>query len=302
MRLRHIELFQAILQTGSLTAAAELLHISQPAVSKSLQHAEQQLGFALFHRVRGKLQPTAEALMLQAPTEQLSSDLQNLRRLAANLRRANATRLRLICTPTLAQSVLPKALGQWRHQYPDTECELATQHTREMIQALLLQEADIGLTLTRVEHPSLQVEALAESRLMAIAPAGWWPETDSHRPLRLQCLAGLSLIGLDGRDGLGALLNSHLQELKPAVNMMTRVQTYQLARQMVAAGQGLALVDPFTALMGPSGDIQVRPLEPRLGVTLYVLRRAGEAPVAAQQALLEQIQNTAIELLQAVEC
>ena len=302
MRLRHIELFQAILQTGSLTAAAELLHISQPAVSKSLQHAEQQLGFALFHRVRGKLQPTAEALMLQAPTEQLSSDLQNLRRLAANLRRANATRLRLICTPTLAQSVLPKALGQWRLQYPDTECELATQHTREMIQALLLQEADIGLTLTRVEHPSLQVEALAESRLMAIAPAGWWPETDSHRPLRLQCLAGLSLIGLDGRDGLGALLNSHLQELKPAVNMMTRVQTYQLARQMVAAGQGLALVDPFTALMGPSGDIQVRPLEPRLGVTLYVLRRAGEAPVAAQQALLEQIQNTAIELLQAVEC
>ncbi|GGB46908.1 transcriptional regulator [Oceanisphaera marina] len=302
MRLRHIELFQAILQTGSLTAAAELLHISQPAVSKSLQHAEQQLGFALFHRVRGKLQPTAEALMLQAPTEQLSSDLQNLRRLAANLRRANATRLRLICTPTLAQSVLPKALGQWRLQYTDTECELATQHTREMIQALLLQDADIGLTLTRVEHPSLQVEALAESRLMAIAPAGWWPETDSHRPLRLQCLAGLSLIGLDGRDGLGALLNSHLQELKPAVNMMTRVQTYQLARQMVAAGQGLALVDPFTALMGPSGDIQVRPLEPRLGVTLYVLRRAGEAPVAAQQALLEQIQNTAIELLQAVEC
>ncbi|WP_312465733.1 LysR family transcriptional regulator, partial [Stutzerimonas kunmingensis] len=41
MRLRHIELFQAILQTGSLTAAAELLHISQPAASKILKHAEQ---------------------------------------------------------------------------------------------------------------------------------------------------------------------------------------------------------------------------------------------------------------------
>ena len=59
MRLRHVELFQAVLQTGSLTAAAELLHISQPAASKILQHAEQQLGFALFSRVRGKLLPTA---------------------------------------------------------------------------------------------------------------------------------------------------------------------------------------------------------------------------------------------------
>ena len=89
MRLRHIELFQAILQTGSLTAAAELLHISQPAASKILKHAEQQLGFALFDRVRGKLQPTAEA-RLQQQTERLAIDLQNLRRLADNLGRGDA--------------------------------------------------------------------------------------------------------------------------------------------------------------------------------------------------------------------
>ena len=45
MRLRHIEIFQAIRQTGSVSAAAQLLHVSQPAVSKVLQHAELQLGF-----------------------------------------------------------------------------------------------------------------------------------------------------------------------------------------------------------------------------------------------------------------
>jgi hypothetical protein len=58
MRLRHIEIFQAIRQTGSVSAAAQLLHVSQPAVTKVLQHAELQLGFPLFLRVRGKLQPT----------------------------------------------------------------------------------------------------------------------------------------------------------------------------------------------------------------------------------------------------
>ena len=110
MRLRHIELFQAILQTGSLTAAAELLHISQPAASKILKHAEQQLGFALFDRVRGKLQPTAEARVLQQQTERLAIDLQNLRRLADSLGRGEECALRLICTPALAQALLPQAL------------------------------------------------------------------------------------------------------------------------------------------------------------------------------------------------
>jgi DNA-binding transcriptional LysR family regulator len=64
MRLRHIEIFQAILQTGSVTGAASLLNISQPAASKALQHAEAQLGFSLFTRVRGKLESTAEARIL----------------------------------------------------------------------------------------------------------------------------------------------------------------------------------------------------------------------------------------------
>ena len=55
MRLRHIEVFHAVMQAGTISGAAQLLHISQPAVTKVLQHCELQLGMALFDRVRGKL-------------------------------------------------------------------------------------------------------------------------------------------------------------------------------------------------------------------------------------------------------
>ena len=72
MRLRHIEIFQAIRQTGSVSAAAQLLHVSQPAVTKVLQHAELQLGFPLFLRIRGKLQPTPEALALEREVDKVS--------------------------------------------------------------------------------------------------------------------------------------------------------------------------------------------------------------------------------------
>ena len=60
MRLQHIEIFHAVYTCGSITAAAKMLNVSQPSVSKVLAHAEQQLGFALFDRLKGKLIPTQE--------------------------------------------------------------------------------------------------------------------------------------------------------------------------------------------------------------------------------------------------
>ncbi len=299
MRLRHIELFQAILQTGSLTAAAELLHISQPAASKILKHAEQQLGFALFDRVCGKLQPTAEARLLQQQTERLAIDLQNLRRLADNLGRGDARALRLICTPALAQALLPMALQRWRERFPRTACQLATQHTVEIVEALLLREADLGLTLQAVEHPGLCSRMLTEGRMRVIAPPGYWAQEELDTPVRLQALAGRALIGLDTRDALGSLLRGHLEELDPPPRVVTWVQTYQLARQLVSAGQGVALVDPFTALVTDGGEVQTRLLEPAISVPLYALTRVHEQPLPAQAMLLDALGEQAARLLQA---
>lgn len=75
MRLRHIEVFHAVMQAGTISGAAQLLHISQPAVTKVLQHAELQLGMALFDRVRGKLYPTPEANRLFVEIDKLNSEI-----------------------------------------------------------------------------------------------------------------------------------------------------------------------------------------------------------------------------------
>ena len=86
MRLRHIEVFYAVYSCGSVTRAAEVLKVSQPSISKVLAHAEQQLGFALFNRVRGKLVPTSEANQLFVQVAHVNDDVDRLRQLAANLR------------------------------------------------------------------------------------------------------------------------------------------------------------------------------------------------------------------------
>ena len=97
MRLRHIEVFHAVMQTGSVSKAAELLGISQPAASKVLGHAESALGFRLFERIKGRLRPTAEAAILFVEAEKIQHGMGQVRSLAENLQRRPEGRLHIGC-------------------------------------------------------------------------------------------------------------------------------------------------------------------------------------------------------------
>ena len=102
MRLKHIEVFNAIMLTGSVSAAARLLHVTQPAVTQTLQHAELQLGYALFTRQRNRLVPTGEAQALYPEVQALVSQLESVRRLAGGLRSGQRADLRLLVVHSLA--------------------------------------------------------------------------------------------------------------------------------------------------------------------------------------------------------
>ena len=142
MRLRHIEVFSAVMLTGSTNGAAKILNISQPAVSKILQHAEQSVGFPLFLRSKGKLVPTQEALQLQRELTPFDEQLRRIRRLATSLSRGSVQPLRIAATPALAHHLLPQAVARWCRAFPQSSCELSVAHTREIEQALLLDEIE----------------------------------------------------------------------------------------------------------------------------------------------------------------
>lgn len=297
MRLRHIEIFQAIRQTGSVSGAAQLLHVSQPAVTKVLQHAEQQLGFPLFLRVRGKLQATPEALELEREVDKVTESLQGVRRLAQSLRREPGHSLRIGATPALALSLLPPAINEWTRRYPDIVCELSSAHSRELMQNLLMREIDVALTLQQPDHPGLKAQALACGVLVALAPSGYWTEADKGKPLPLMALADAPLIGLSSADPLSARLDGYLKAVEPSPRVSIAVQTYSLARAMVESGAGLAVIDPFTALGASTSATAIRPLAPPLPITLYAVTRADEPPPHTLSDLLTIFSTRAQEQL-----
>ncbi|ODU10490.1 MAG: transcriptional regulator [Rubrivivax sp. SCN 71-131] len=296
MRLRHIEVFHAVMQAGTISGAARMLHISQPAVTKVLQHCELQLGLPLFERIRGKLYPRPEAHRLFEQTEKLARELAGIRRLAATLKRQSVETLRLLATPSLAFSVLPPALSAWRERFAQTQCELAAMGTAAAVEALRLCEADLALSLHDPRHPGIVAEPLAEAPLVVMARAGTWPAAQRGRPIEIAALPE-DVIGLPAGDPLGECVAEAYEAAERTAVFRTVVQTYRLARALVEAGGGVALVDPFSAALPASTALESRPLEPRLPVRLYVLS-ASHAPLShAARTLVESVRAVAQQAL-----
>ena len=185
MRLRHIEVFNAVMLTGSVSAAARLMNVTQPAVSRILAHAELQLGFALFQRVKGRLVPTQEAQTLYPQVQQLFAQLDEVQRLAASLKNPQrCDELRILTVFALSVELLPRALRAFRARYPGVAVTIDALHSPQIVAALLRRGATIlNLTLcAAVESgtliPVLRVvrRFLASFRIDCHAPQLLYPE------------------------------------------------------------------------------------------------------------------------------
>ncbi|WP_334189232.1 LysR family transcriptional regulator [Noviherbaspirillum sp.] len=293
MRLRHIEVFSAIMRTGSTNGAAKLLHVSQPSISQTLQHAEQTLGFALFVRRRNKLVATPEAKALYLEMEPIDEQLLRIRRLADGLRRGAMMPVRLAATPAIAHHLLPAPIAQWTRLHTDCRCDVVVSHTREIVHALVLNETDLGLTMQPPEYPGIVATPVRQGELCAIAPAGWWSPDQLGQPLAADDFAGQPMIAIDVQDYLGTIIATWLAEVHPVPRVTLSVQTYTLARSLVEAGCGIAIVDSFTAnhAVRTSG-MQVRKLDLAQPLNVYALTMESRAVSKAAQNLLQMIAET----------
>ena len=234
MRLRHIEVFNAVMQTGSVSAAARLINVTQPAVSRTLQHAELQLGFALFERARGRLTPTNEAMALFPHVEKLYEQLDEVQRLAAGLRHGAVTdRLQVLTVFALSREVLPHAVAGFRQRYPQVQVTVQALHTPQVVSGLLLQEADVGFVISSAGQHALERESLAEVDMHCIVPKGLLPPSRiKPAGMALQDLADLPVVALDARDPLGMRINQACREHGVGLSPVVTVQTYHAALSM----------------------------------------------------------------------
>ncbi|MES2941734.1 MAG: LysR family transcriptional regulator [Pseudomonadota bacterium] len=296
MRLRHIEVFNAVMLTGSVSGAARLINVTQPAVSRTLQHAELQLGFALFQRGKGRLTPTSEALTLYPHIERLFAQLDEVQRLAANLKAGDgAKELRILTVLALSYEILPHALKLFRVKHANVPISVRALHSPQIVSALALQEADVGFLFSPLPgsgHSALAYEHLADGRMVCIAPKGLLGARLLKRgSVVLADLTKLPVIGLDVHDPIGRSLNQACREADVGLQFDITVQTYHSALALAHHGLGIALVDSCTAASADLERVDVLALEPLIAVPIKALLPAGKPGSVTVRAFMRCFQQ-----------
>ncbi|MBQ0960620.1 LysR family transcriptional regulator [Ideonella sp. 4Y11] len=292
---RQVEVFRAVMGTGHVTRAAELLHTSQPTVSRELARLEQVLGYALFDRVRGRLHPTPRALAL---LDEVTTSYVGLERIAATaeaLKHFAQGRLQLASLPALAHALVPEALADFAAGQPQARVSLESLESPLLESALAEQRYDLGLVERREAPAACTLQTLLVADEVAVLPAGH-PLAARARlaPADFADQAFVSLAPTDPyRQQVDALFAQAGIARELRLDTPSAVSVCALVRQ----GLGVGIVNPLTALAMAGPALVVRPLAVSIPFHVAMVRPDWRA-VHPLRAALEASLIAAAERLQ----
>lgn len=275
-KLRQMEVFRAVMLTGSMSGAARLLNITQPAVSRIVAYTEQTLGLRLFDRTGAKLVPTAEARLLIAEVERLYEGAQEVDALARDLARHPGGTLAIAASPSLALHFIPPVIARFLAACPQVHVRYHTTLLADMAHELLSRRASLAISVLPVEDPGLHAEALVEGEMVCILPAAHPLAALPRIPLRE--IAAHPLVMYDRAIPFGRLIAAAFDAVDVAPRIAMEVPRAELAIAMVHAGIGLAIVDEFAAGAPLPGGLTRRPLVEPIRMTLSLLQSRFHPP------------------------
>lgn len=289
LSFRQLEIVRAILRTGSLTAAAHGLGISQPAASRLLHHVEDHFGFPLFERRGNGLRPTHEARALYPEIDRVFSDMEFIERAAGDLVRLQSGRLRVAAIPSLALTVLADAVGRFRQAYPAVSVSIETALNYDVADVVLDRRVDLGLAYMPTRVDDLLVEAIGTTAVQAALPR-------DHR------LAGRAAVGAADLEGdplisfssslpIGDLIAGVFREEGVERPVAVEVGHSFLACALVRSGAGVALVDGHAERSGLFGDLAFVPFRPTLEISTVMMRASDQELSLAARAFAETLRG-----------
>ncbi|MGY6697672.1 MAG: LysR substrate-binding domain-containing protein [Roseinatronobacter sp.] len=280
MRLtfRQIEAFQHVIASGSVTEAAAVLGVSQPAVSRLLADMESQVGFRLFHRAGRNLNPTPEARMLLDTVRRAFGGLDRIREAAEAIRDFRAAPLRLVTTSSFAVRVLPDLVAQFARRRPQASIALDVQSTDDAVEWLTLDAYDFGFACGPSGNPRLSRCDILHGESMCLVPEGHMLAMRAE--ITVTDLEDQSLISYRAdsqfRHQVDALLAEH--GIRPVIRYEAR--TTEAMIRLVERGLGLALVGTARVEDYNMTGCHIVPFRPRMPYTLRMIWNNSREPTA----------------------
>ncbi len=291
MNLHHLAIFHAIAETGSISAAAIRVRVSQPALSRELKDFEGRLGVVLFERLPRGMRLTEPGKVLHAYSARLFAVADSAQAAMRDFADARAGQLSMGASNTIGTYVLPRFVAQFRTLFPQVGISLFVGNTGQVAQGV----ADLRFTVGFVEGPVRVEGVIAEefSRDELIPVVGAQHPLAGRRRANPADINGLPLLMREPGSGTRELIGELLQQLDVRTGNIVEFGNTEALKQAAIHGGGIAWLPSISVVRDLQDGSLVRLPVRALGLQrpLSILRREGAYQVPAVEAFLQRVRK-----------
>jgi DNA-binding transcriptional LysR family regulator len=292
LNLHLLRLFATVARTGSFSRAADVLRISQPAISKGVRDFELQVGCRLLDRNSKGVRPTREGQALVRHAEALFAAERAAEDELLALRNLDQGSLRVGASTTIATYLISDYLGPFHQAHPGIELHLVSANTRDIADLMISQEIEIALVEGPVEDEELTSEAW-RTDVMSLIVGPQHPFASSSEPIAPASLRDELLIVREPGSGTREVVAQALaaQRIEPVRTL--EIGSTEAIKQAVAAGIGVAIISAMAIVdQVKLGRLKVIPLRGmHIERTLWQLKSPGRIDIPAASAFQQVLAN-----------
>lgn len=267
MHTRQLECFLTLMRHGTMTRAAEMLGISQPAVSHTITNLEAELGFALFVRRSGRLQPTAEAKLFHDQANHAVEALEQATRAAEEIRAGQRGHLSIAAYASMSISLLPRIVSLFTADRPNVRVKIISRPSETVRQLISTQQFDLAIAELPLDYPSNRMEVFSYECQCMMPPDHPLAEKSVITPADLD---GEPFVSLFRGDPIHQQLAVAFSKYGANWNVVAETEFFSTACELVEAGCGIGIIDPVVSTPF-TGNVVKRPFRPVIDYRLAIL-------------------------------
>ncbi|OCK59045.1 LysR substrate-binding domain-containing protein [Bradyrhizobium sp. LMTR 3] len=269
MNLRQIETFAAVMRCGTASRAAEVLGVTQPAVSRSIGEFERSVGFPLFARIRNRLVATPEARMLYEEVKAAFHGIDAIRAVAARIRDHGSGEIRIASLFAASHSVIPKAVAIFRRKHPQARITLLVLPSRDVRDLIASGQFDVGLAADMIDTTGIVHENFMARDALCALPIGH--ELSSRKIIVPMDLHDVPFVAYLPEDRFRQRVDGVLAAAGAIPKIVVETAFAPTALALVAAGVGVTLASPHAIGGFDRSKIVVKQFKPGVDVRVLLL-------------------------------
>ncbi len=270
MNPRQIEAFRAVMLTGSMTVAAEMLKVTQPAVSRLVKDLEAELNLRLFRREGNRLVPSHEATILFTEVDRFYVGMDRIAKIANDLRYAKVGSLRIASIGALSLSCITQAISILHASRPAVDVTLESLNSHQTLDLVAGRHFDVGFAQLVGEFPGVELTLMPSVEAVCVIPASYPVAAKDY--LEPSDLEGLPFISLGRNSPQRLKVDQIFDDLGIPRKLVLQTSLAASAIALVASGLGVSIVDPFTASYLSGGNVVTRPFKPAVRFEIAAVR------------------------------